>query len=85
MSDLKKVVDLFNQENDEKALSELYEITNDKIVKILLDWKKEYEVELEDPYTYSSSMYVDVMDYVWDKYKLSEIQKEENNDIDIEY
>ena len=85
MSDLNKVVDLFMQENDKKALKELYEITNDKIVKILLDWKKEYEVELEEPYTYSSSMYADIMDYVWDKYKLSEIQKEENIDIDYDY
>ena len=85
MNNLKKVVDLFMKEKDEKALQELYEITNDKIVKILLDWNKEYEVELEEPYTYSSSMYADIMDYVWDKYKLNEVEKEENIDIDIDY
>ena len=85
MSNFKKVVDLFMQENDEKALKELYKLTNDKIVKILLDWNKEYEVELTDPYTYSSSMYDDIMSYVWDKYKLNEMEKEENIDKDIEY
>lgn len=83
MSDFKKVVDLFMEENDTKALQELYKITNDKIVKILLDWKKEYEVELQEPDTYSSSMYSDVMSYVWDKYKLNEINKEETIDMDI--
>lgn len=85
MNDFKKVVDLFMEDEDKKALNELYKITNDEIVKILLDWKKEYEVELEDPNTYSSSMYEDIMGYVWDKYKLNEIDKEENIDKDIEY
>ena len=33
MNNLSKVVDLFMQENDEKALKELYKITNDEIVK----------------------------------------------------
>ena len=80
MNNLNKVVDLFMQESDEKALKELYKITNDEIVKILLDWKKEYEVELQSPSTYSSSMYADVMSYVWNKYKLN---KEEIIDIDI--
>lgn len=83
MRDLKKVVDLFMEENDTKALKELYKITNDKIVKILLDWKKEYEVELESSDTYCSSMYEDVMSYVWNKYKLNEIDKEEIIDMDI--
>lgn len=83
MNNLNKVVDLFMQESDEKALKELYKITNDEIVKILLDWKKEYEVELQSPSTYSSSMYADVMSYVWNKYKLNEINKEEIIDIDI--
>ena len=83
MSSLNKVVDLFMQENDEKALKELYKITNDEIVKILLDWKKEYEVELQSPDTYSSSMYEDVMSYVWNKYKLNEVNKEETIDMDI--
>ena len=77
MNNLNKVVDLFMQESDEKALKELYKITNDEIVKILLDWKKEYEVELPSPSTYSSSMYADVMSYVWNKYKRNEINKEE--------
>lgn len=83
MNKLNKVVDLFMQENDEKALKELYKITNDEIVKILLDWKKEYEVELQSPDTYSSSMYADIMTYVWSKYKLNEINKEETIDIGI--
>lgn len=83
MNGLDKVVDLFMKENDEKALKELYKITDDEIVKILLDWKKEYEVELQSPDTYSSSMYEDVMSYVCDKYKLNEIDKEEMIDMDI--
>lgn len=84
MSDLNKVVDLFMQENDEKALKELYKITNDGIVKILLDWKEEYEVELESADTYVSSMYADVISYIWSKYKLNEVSKEENIDMDID-
>lgn len=83
MSDFKKVKDLFMEENDTKALKELYKITNDKIVKILLDWKEEYELELQESQTYCSSMYEDIMEYVWDKYKLNEIDKEEMIDMDI--
>lgn len=82
---LEKVVDLFMEENDKQALEELYKITNDKLIKILIDWNKEYEVELQDVYTYPSSMYEDIMNYVWDKYKLNEISKEKNIDEYIEY
>ena len=77
LENLDEVVNLFMQENDKKALKKLYKITNDSIVKILLDWKEEYEIELQNPNSYQSYMYEDIMSYVWDKYKLNEINKEE--------
>lgn len=80
MNSLKEVVDLFMQDSDEKALKELYKITNDDIVKILIDWKKEYSIELQLSNTHLSNMYEDVMSYVWEKYKLNEIVKEDFED-----
>ena len=77
LENLDEVVNLFMQENDKKALKKLYRITNDLIVKILLDWREEYEIELQNPNSYQSYMYDDIMSYVWDKYKLNEINKEE--------
>ena len=77
LENLDEVVNLFMQENDKKALKKLYKITNDLIVKILLDWREEYEIELQNPNSYQSYMYDDIMSYVWDKYKLNEINKEE--------
>lgn len=69
------IVNLFMNENDRQALEKLYEITNDKIVKILIDWNKEYEEFIGEPGTYAGDMYEDVMNYIWDKYKLNEIEK----------
>lgn len=83
MSDLNKVVELFMKENDKQALEELYKRTDDKLAKILLNWKNEYEMELKDPNTWTRYMYDDIIEYIWEKYKLYEINKEEN--IDIEY
>lgn len=69
------VVDLFMEENDKKALEKLYELTNDKLVKLLIDWNAEYEEFIEEPGTYAGDMYEDVMSYIWDKYNLNEIEK----------
>ena len=52
LENLDEVVNLFMQENDKKALKKLYKITNDLIVKILLDWREEYEIELQNPNSY---------------------------------
>lgn len=80
------IVTLFMNENDRQALEKLYEITNDKIVKILIDWNKEYEEFIGEPGTYASDMYEDVMNYIWDKYKLNEIEKtiDRSNEIEDE-
>ncbi len=69
------VVDLFMKENDKKALEKLYDLTNDKLVKLLIDWHTEYEEFIGEPGTYAGDMYEDVMSYVWDKYNLNEIEK----------
>lgn len=53
------IVSLFMNENDRQALEKLYEITNDKIVKILIDWNKEYEEFIGEPGTYVGDMYED--------------------------
>lgn len=80
-----KIVDMFMNEEDEKALKELYKVTEDKLVKILLDWRQEYEGFIDDYMTYVGSMYENIMDYVWERYKLNEITNnneltEENED-----
>ncbi|MDO5555119.1 MAG: hypothetical protein Q4G09_00250 [Clostridia bacterium] len=71
---LLEVIKLFMRENDQKALEKLYEITNDKIVKILLDWREEYENIIGEVNTYSNNMYEDIISYVWEKYNLSELE-----------
>lgn len=78
------IVNLFMNENDEKGLKELYDITKDKLVKLLIDWREEYEEMIDEPDTYVGSMYQDVFDLVWDKYKLSEVQETTNNSKSIE-
>lgn len=72
---LEDIVSLFMEENDRQALEKLYEITNDKLVKILIDWNTEYEEFIGEPYTYAGDMYEDIMSYIWDKYNLNEIEK----------
>lgn len=69
------IVNLFMKENDEQALNKLYELTNDELVKILIDWNKEYEEFIGEPGTYAGDMYADIMSYIWDKYKLNEIEE----------
>ena len=71
---LLQAVNLFMNENDDKGLKKLYKATNDELVKILIQWRDEY-CELIDEYTsYPGSMYEDIFNYVWKKYKLSEIR-----------
>lgn len=72
---LNDVVILFMEENDKKALEKLYGITNDKLVKILIEWNNDYQEFIGEPSTYAGDMYKDVMGYVWDKYNLNEIEK----------
>lgn len=69
------IVNLFMEENDEKALNKLYELTNDELVKILIDWHSEYYEFIGEPGTYVGDMYEDIMSYVWDKYKLNEVEE----------
>lgn len=64
---MEKVNELFMQENDTKALELLYEITNDTIVKIALNWKKEIET-IDILNSDSNCMYNDIISYLYDKY-----------------
>lgn len=80
---LEEIVDLFMKENDSKALEKLYELTNDRLVKILLEWRVEYGEFIDDYMTYPGSMYSDIIEYVWDKYKLNEVTNEVNNEEEI--
>lgn len=79
-----EVVRLFMDENDAEALNKLYDITGDKLVKILLDWREEYDTFVDDYMTYVGSMYNDVMEYVWEKYELDKINHEIENDCENE-
>lgn len=72
---LVEIVNLFMLESDEIALKKMYQLTNDKLVYILLEWKKEFDYS--EAYTnYMDKMYEDIMGYVWEKYKLNEIAEE---------
>lgn len=81
---LENIIDLFMEENDKQALNKLYELTNDKLVKLLIDWNVEYEEFIGETGTYAGDMYEDVMNYVWDKYNLNEIEKTINRDNNLE-
>lgn len=70
---MKQVSKLFMEESDRQALELLYEITNDKLVKIALDWNKSYETELNEVNTNEFYMYDDIISYIWDKYKIGAI------------
>ncbi len=66
----KEVIKLFMEEDDKKALKKMYKYTKDKLIKILLRWKVEYEIELEYGQTNEFYMYDDIVSYLWKKYKL---------------
>lgn len=67
MNNFEKVNDLFMEENDIDALELLYELTHDTIVKMALDWKKEYET-IGCTYSDANYMYNDIISYLYDKY-----------------
>lgn len=77
-SEMLEVNRLFMEENDMEALKKLYEITEDYIVHLLINWREEYETLVDDYMNYVGSMYNDVMEYVWDKYQLSTVQEQED-------
>lgn len=78
---LLEIVDTFMNEGDNKALEQLYEITEDKLLKILISWKDEYGDIIDNPQTNVSYMYNDIIGYIWDKYKLNEMKGELKNNI----
>lgn len=80
-----EIVDMFMNDGDNEALEQLYEITEDNLLKILISWKDEYSEMIDNPQTNISYMYNDIIGYVWEKYKLNEIKGElKNNTIRIE-
>lgn len=66
---MEEVSRLFMEENDIKALKKLYELTQDKVVKILINWKENYE-ELEYTDTNEFMLYDDMINYIFEKYNL---------------
>ena len=66
----KKIIDLFMKEDDEEALKKLYDFTNDSLILVLLEWKKLYVLELDEVYSPQFEMYQDMIEYVFNKYKL---------------
>ncbi len=82
-----EVVDMFMNDSDIEALEQLYAITKDKLLEILITWKVEYGDIIDNPKTNISYMYSDMIGYVWDKYKLNEMgeqrRKLEENIISI--
>lgn len=65
-----EVIKLFMENDDKKALKKMYKFTKDALIKVLLKWKKEYEMELKYGQTNEFYMYDDVISYLWKKYKL---------------
>lgn len=66
---MEEVAKLFMEENDIKALKKLYELTQDKIIQILINWKEDYE-EIEYTDTNEFMMYDDIINYIFEKYNL---------------
>lgn len=69
---MKEVNRLFMEENDEKALTLLYELTKDEVVKVALNWCKEYELELDNVYSNELYMYNDIISALYKKYNIGE-------------
>lgn len=69
---MKEVNRLFMEENDEKALTLLYELTKDEVVKVTLNWCKEYELELDNVYSNELYMYNDIISALYKKYNIGE-------------
>jgi len=69
---LRRILNLFMDEEDLKALNVLYKATEDPLVKILINWKNEYE-ELKCCQTNEFYMYDDIISYLFKKYELNKI------------
>lgn len=69
---MKEVNRLFMEENDKKALTLLYELTKDEVVKVALNWCKEYELELDNVYSNELYMYNDIISALYKKYNIGE-------------
>ena len=67
---MEEVVNLF-KENDLAALKKMYEITNDKLIKILISWYNEFEEIEERAETNEFYMYNDIMKYICEEYGLN--------------
>ena len=67
---MEEVNRLFMEENDEKALTLLYELTKDEVVKVALNWCKEYELELDNVYSNELYMYNDIISALYKKYNI---------------
>jgi len=62
------ICDLFENENDYEALTELYNLTQDSIVYIALKWNKNSELPIHTPFSYSSYMYDDIIGYIYNRF-----------------
>lgn len=69
---MEEVNRLFMEENDKKALTLLYELTKDEIVKVALDWCEEYKIELDNAYSNELYMYNDIISALYKKYNIGE-------------
>lgn len=69
---MKEVNRLFMEENDKKALTLLYELTKDEVVKVALNWYKEYELKLDNAYSNELYMYNDIISALYKKYNIGE-------------
>lgn len=73
IEDKELVVKLFMEESDLRALKLLYKLTKDDLVKILINWYKDYEIIEDAGETNEYYMYDDIIQYIFKKYKLEEV------------
>ena len=73
IEDKELVVKLFMDESDLRALNLLYKLTKDPLVKILINWYKDYEIIEDAGETNEYYMYDDIIQYIFKKYKLEEV------------
>lgn len=75
IEELKKVNQLFMEENDLKALKKLYNLTKDQLIKTILEWfeDEEFKENILEVDTYAGTMYNDLISLIYDKYNLNNI------------
>lgn len=67
----KKIIKLFMEKSDKKALITLYRITREPLARTLLIWRDRYSEILNKEQGNQLEMYEDIISYIFHKYNLN--------------